>query len=64
MKRAIWILWPSFVVAGVAELVFTHLVPSPNNFLARRAFLAGVADVFKGKVVVAEDGMRFTLPPK
>jgi len=50
--------------AGVAELVFTHLVPSPNNFLARRAFLAGVADVFKGKVVVAEDGMRFTLPPK
>jgi len=22
VKRAIWILWPSFVVAGVAELVF------------------------------------------
>ena len=22
MKRAIWILWPSFLVAGVAEVVF------------------------------------------
>jgi ribonuclease Z len=50
--------------AGVAELVFTHLVPSPNNFLIRRIFLSGVADVFKGKVVIAEDGMRFSLPPR
>ena len=22
MKRAIWILWPSFIVAGIAEVVF------------------------------------------
>jgi len=22
MKRAMWILWPSFIVAGVAEVVF------------------------------------------
>ena len=22
MKKAIWILWPSFIVAGVAEVVF------------------------------------------
>jgi len=22
VKRAIWILWPSFVVAGIAEVVF------------------------------------------
>ena len=22
MKRAIWILWPSFVIAGIAEVVF------------------------------------------
>ncbi len=50
--------------AGVSELVFTHLVPSPNNFLTRRIFLAGVADVFKGKVVIAEDGMRIALPPR
>jgi ribonuclease Z len=50
--------------AGVGQLVLTHLVPAPNNFLTRRLFLAGVADVFKGKVVIAEDGMRFVLPPK
>ena len=50
--------------AGVSELVLTHLVPSPNNFLTRRIFLAGVADVFKGKVVIAEDGMRISLPPR
>jgi len=25
MKRAIWILWPSFIVAGVAEVVFFTL---------------------------------------
>ncbi len=50
--------------AGVGELVFTHLVPSPNNFLTRRIFLAGVADVFAGKVAIAEDGMRISLPPR
>ena len=50
--------------AGVSELVLTHLVPSPNNFLTRRIFLAGVADVFKGKVVIAEDGLRISLPPR
>lgn len=25
MKRAIWILWPSFIVAGIAELAFFAL---------------------------------------
>jgi ribonuclease Z len=50
--------------AGVGELVFTHLVPGPGNFLARRAFLAGVAEAYGGKVVIAEDGMRFSLAPK
>jgi hypothetical protein len=25
MRRAIWILWPSFIVAGVAEVVFFTL---------------------------------------
>ena len=50
--------------AGVGMLVFTHLVPGPPNFLARRLFLAGVADVFGGTVVLGEDGMRFDLPPQ
>lgn len=26
MKKAIWILWPSFVVAGVAEVLFFTLL--------------------------------------
>ncbi|HVP31912.1 MAG TPA: MBL fold metallo-hydrolase [Myxococcota bacterium] len=53
--------------AGVPHLVLTHLVPAPDNFLARRAFLAGVADVYAGRVTLGEDGMRFTLaarPPE
>ncbi len=50
--------------AGVGMLVFTHEVPAPPNFLARRMFLAGVAEVFPGAVVLGEDGMRFDLPPK
>lgn len=50
--------------AGVEMLVFTHLVPAPPNFLARRLFLAGVAEVFPGTVVLGEDGMRFDLEPR
>jgi len=50
--------------ADAGMLVLTHLVPGPNNFITRRLFLAGVADVYAGKVVIAEDGMRFALPPK
>lgn len=50
--------------AGVGTLVFTHLVPAPSNFVTRRLFLSGVADVFPGTVVLGEDGMRFDLPPK
>ena len=50
--------------AGAGTLVLTHLVPGPNNFLTRRLFLAGASDVYTGKVVIAEDGMRFALAPK
>lgn len=50
--------------AGVKTLVFTHVVPGPRNIIMRRMFLAGVADVFTGSVVLGEDGARFTLPPK
>jgi ribonuclease Z len=50
--------------AGVTTLVFTHVVPGPRNALMRRMFLAGVDGVFPGDVVLGEDGMRFTLPPK
>jgi len=50
--------------AGVAHLVLTHLVPAPPNALARRMFLAGVADAYDGEVTLGEDGMRFSLPPR
>jgi len=50
--------------AGVGTLIFTHEVPGPRNFLTRRMFLAGVDGVFPGTVVLGEDGMRFSLPPK
>jgi ribonuclease Z len=49
--------------AGVAHLVLTHLVPAPPNALARRMFLAGVADAYHGEVTLGEDGMRFSLAP-
>jgi len=50
--------------AGVAKLVLTHLVPAPNNLIARRLFRAGVSDVYEGPVVIAEDGMRISLAPR
>jgi len=50
--------------AGVPHLVLTHLVPAPPNGLARRIFLAGVADVYGGEVTLGADGMRFSLPPR
>ena len=50
--------------AHVQHLVFTHMVPAPNNFFLRREFLSGVSDVYSGQVTIGEDGMRFTLPPK
>ena len=49
--------------AGVKQLVLTHLVPGPQNALARRMFLTGSAGVFPGKITLGEDGMRFALAP-
>lgn len=49
--------------AGVKMLVFTHIVPPLNNFIARRMFLDGVQDAWNGQVVVGKDGMQLTLPP-
>jgi ribonuclease Z len=50
--------------ARVETLVFTHVVPPPNAPMIEQALLRGVADVFKGKVVIAKDGLRFDLAPK
>src|SRR6185295_12822602 len=50
--------------AGVPRLVFSHVIPGPTNFIARRVFLAGVKDIFPGEVILGEDTMRFRLPAR
>lgn len=50
--------------AKVATLVFTHLVPAPNTPQIEAEFTRGVADLFKGKVVLGTDGLRFDLPAR
>lgn len=50
--------------AKVETLIFTHLVPAPNNPLIEQAFTRGVSDVFKGQVVLGKDGLRFDLAPR
>jgi len=42
VKKAIWILWPSFVVAGIAEvLFFTALDPQELGLSRHVAYTAG-----------------------
>lgn len=50
--------------AKVETLVFTHMVPPPGTPQIELAFTRGVGDVFKGKIVIGTDGMRFDLPPR
>ena len=50
--------------ARVETLVFTHMVPPINPPVTEQMFLRGVADVFKGRVVIAKDGLRFDLPAR
>jgi ribonuclease Z len=48
--------------AGVKLLVFYHLLPSPDAFLTRRLFAAGVGEVRPDGWAIAEDGSLYTLP--
>ena len=50
--------------AHVDTLVLTHLVPAPSAAGGEKAFIQAAGDVFKGKLLVAHDGMRFDLDPK
>jgi ribonuclease Z len=47
--------------AGAGLLVLTHLTPAPDNAVARRIFMRGVAKARKD-VRVAEDGLVILLP--
>jgi len=50
--------------AHVETLVLTHLVPVPGAVGGEKAFIQGAGDAFKGKLLVAHDGMRFDFDPK
>jgi len=48
--------------AGVGLLVYYHLSPAPDNFLARRLFASGVNGVRSKDWTIADDGSLYTLP--
>ena len=50
--------------AGVKKLVFVHVVPPIEGFLAKRAYLNGTDDVFDGEIILGEDMTKFELDPK
>jgi len=50
--------------AHVETLVLTHLVPVPSAVGGEKAFIQGAGDIFKGKLLVAHDGLRFDFDPK
>ena len=47
--------------AGVKHLLLTHLIPYPDSFVVRHMYTEGMAEHFKGKLTVAQDGMILVL---
>ena len=50
--------------AGVRELVLSHVVPPQPMRYGYAAFMGDAARRFDGPMIVGEDGMLFSLPPK
>lgn len=48
--------------AGVKLLVLYHLIPAPDNFMAKRIFTRGVDDARHGDWHLADDGSLYALP--
>jgi ribonuclease Z len=48
--------------AGATLLVMTHLTPPPNNRIAERIFMKGVAKVRPDGTVIGHDGLLIRLP--
>jgi len=48
--------------ADVKLLVLYHLIPAPDNFMARRIFTRGLDGARHGEWDLAEDGSLYTLP--
>ena len=49
-------------IAGVRQLVLSHLIPPIPNRYFYPAFLGDAPNRFEGPIVVGEDGMLFSLP--
>lgn len=47
--------------ADVRHLVLTHLIPAPDNLLARRMFVSGMADEYSGEITLGEDALDLSL---
>ena len=43
-------------------LVFYHLLPAPDGYIARRVFARGIDEARRGGWTIAEDGSLYTLP--
>jgi ribonuclease Z len=48
--------------AHVKLLVYYHLLPAPDGFLARRLFAQGINEARHGDWTIAYDGSLYTLP--
>ena len=46
---------------NVKKVALTHLIPEPNNFIARILFEYGMSDFYDGEVILAEDNMKIKL---
>ena len=49
--------------AQVKKLVYVHITPPLLTKSVETIYLKGVADVFKGEVIIGEDRMKFSLKP-
>lgn len=50
--------------AEVEKLVLTHLVPSiPNDDQTEKIFIKGMSEIFKGTIIVGQDGMAIETGP-
>ncbi len=47
--------------AGVKHLLLTHLIPYPDSFVVRHLYLEEMANYYKGKLTVGQDGMEIIL---
>jgi len=50
--------------ANAKSLLFYHVAPPVTNFIVKKTFMEGIRDIYKGRVVLGEDGMIFDLDPK